>query len=114
MSSEDYQKDLESIVATLQDGQTIVRSKKCQIFRDNILTYYVTIDFKKLNTICAILDLQVRSTSPASNIASIQGKTISHHAVQGHPVVGFTVYGVPSGITAGGVTICTEAVAIGW
>lgn len=114
MSSENYKNEPESIVGTIKDGRTIVRSKKCQIFRDNILTYYVTIEFKHLNVIDCILDLQVRSISPASNIASIQGKTITRHATGGHPVVGFTVYAIPAGITHTGTTVCTECVAIGW
>lgn len=114
MSSEDYQKVDESIVGTLQDGRTIVRSKDCTVIRDNILTYHVQINFTLLNTIDAILDLQVRSTTPASNIASITQKKITRHATLGHPVVGFTVYDVPRGITATGTTVCTECVAIGW
>ena len=114
MSSEDYQNETESIVGTLKDGRTMVRSNSADIFRDNIRTYYVTINFTKLNTIDAILDLQVRSTVPASNIASIQGKSITRDTVNGHPVVGFTVFDVPSGITATGATCTTECVAIGW
>lgn len=114
MSSEDYQKVDESSVGTLKDGRTIVRSKSSDIFRDNILTYYVTIEFKHLSVIDAILDLQVRSTDPALNIASITQKEITRHTVHGHPIIGFTVYDVPSGITHTGTTVRTEAVAISW
>lgn len=114
MSSEDYQKELESIVGTLRDGRTIVRSKECAVVRGGILTWYVSIGFQKLNTIDAILDLQVRSTDPASNIASIAQKSITRHATGGYPVVGFTVFDIPAGITATGTTLCTECVAIGW
>ena len=113
-ASEDYQNVDESIVGTLQDGRTIVRSKDCTVIRDNILTYYIQINFTRLNIIDAILDLQVRSTTPPSNIASLTQKKITRHATLGHPVVGLTVFGVPSGITGTGTTVCTECVAIGW
>lgn len=113
MSSLDYQKELEHIVGTLQDGRTMARSKKSDVFRDGILTYYFSVTFKKLRAIDAILDINILECSPKANICSHCDKTISRDS-EGSPVVSFTVCSIPAGITAGGTTITAEVVVVGW
>ena len=112
MSSEDYQKDYESIVGTLRDGRTIVRAKEDFI----VFTppHYCQISVTKLNRIDAILDINIRGVSPKAIIYGICDKTITRHATGGYPVVGFTVGYIANGITATGTTVTPEIVVLGW
>jgi len=101
-------------VGSLKDGRTIIRSNQTQVIRGGILTWYFQLNFSHASVIDAVLDLQVRSTTPGTNVSNLTQKVITRHATLGHPVLGTTLYGIPQGMTVVGFTCVVEAVALCW
>ena len=89
------------IVCTHEDGRTTVRSRVCEVVTSGMI--YLTVTVGVIKTIDAVLDVKMRSTSPATTAYGEQMITIASN------VVGFTLHNV-----AAGTTLCYEVVSIGY
>jgi len=120
MSTIEYQQKDESQAGSLEDQRQIIRSQQCDIvaFALGIIPpFHMQVHFRKLHQIDAILDVNIRSVSPEACVYGVCQKKITRDSMAGHPIVGFTCVGITflgNGLTATGVTVCSEVVVVGW